>query len=386
MKKICVVTGTRADYGLMYHTMNRIKHEKGMQLQVCVCGMHLSPEFGLTYKQIELDGFQIHAKVEMLLSSDTAVGISKSIGLGVSGFADAFSNLEPDMILVLGDRFEILAACTAAMIANIPIAHCHGGEATEGLIDEAIRHSVTKMSHLHFTSTEVYRKRVIQLGEQPERVFHVGALGIENINKLQKLNRESLQKELGIRFDKYNFLITFHPVTLEHATAGEQFLALLRALDQILDAFLLFTKPNADTNGRIIIKMIDEYIQKNPHKSVAFTSMGQQKYLSCIPFMDAVIGNSSSGLIEVPSFKIPTINIGDRQKGRIAGTSVISCDSAQASIAGAIHKAISKEFKAFMKTTSNPYGESNASEYIVDILKRQDLKNLLKKTFYNLPH
>lgn len=385
MKTICVVTGTRAEYGLLYHTMKAIQEQEDLVLQLCVCGMHLSPEFGLTWQQIAQDGFTIDARVEMLLSSDTAVGITKSTGLGLIGFADAFAQLNPDMILILGDRFEMLAASTAAMIANIPIAHCHGGEATEGLIDEAIRHAITKMAHLHFTSTETYRKRVIQLGEQPERVFNVGALGIENINKLNLLNRDELEQSLGIRLKSKNYLVTFHPVTLEKQSAATQFDQLLQALANCPDAFVIFTLPNADTDGRILIDQIHAYVQKYPDRSAAFTSLGQLRYLSLIPQVDAVIGNSSSGLIEVPTFGVPTINIGDRQRGRMAGNSVIHCEAEKASILKAIQQSHSPKFRELAARAENPYGKANASREIVSVLLAIDFNDLLKKHFYDLP-
>jgi GDP/UDP-N,N'-diacetylbacillosamine 2-epimerase (hydrolysing) len=364
--------------------MKGILSSAKLELQLCVTGMHLSPEFGLTYKKIEEDGFSIDEKIEMLLSSDTAVGISKSIGLGVIGFGEIFARLRPDVILVLGDRFEILAAVTAAMIGNFPVAHCHGGEATEGLIDEPIRHAITKMSQIHFTSTEAYKNRVIQLGEQPDRIFNVGALGIENINKLQLLNKSALEESIHFKLGKINFLVTFHPVTLEKNTAEAQFKSLLSAIDRFTDVHVIFTKPNADTDGRIIIQMIDEYVSANPYKAVAFVSLGQLRYLSAIQFVDAVIGNSSSGLMEVPSFRKATINIGDRQKGRIKAASVIDCASDETSIVSAIQKAISPEFQFPLAHMVSPYGDQNSSDKIIEVLETIDLEGILKKEFYNI--
>jgi len=385
MRKICVITGTRAEYGLLYWSMKKLQEDNEIDLSICVTGMHLSPEFGSTYKKIEEDGFVITEKIEMLLSSDTSVGIAKSIGLATISFGEVFERLKPDLILVLGDRFEIFAACSAAMVSKIPIAHCHGGEATEGLIDEAIRHSITKMSQVHFTSTEEYRNRVIQLGEQPNNVFNVGALGIENINKLELLNKIQFEESINFKLNKINLLITFHPVTLDTASAETQFKQLLSAIDKLENVTIIFTKPNADTDGRIIIQMIDEYVSKKPEKSISFTSLGQLRYLSAIQFMDIVVGNSSSGLIEVPSFQIPTINIGDRQQGRVKALSVIDCETNEIDIKNSIQKALSKEFKDFIKTSKNPYGEKNASNEIIEILKTIDLNNLIKKKFYNLP-
>lgn len=384
MRKICVITGTRAEYGLLFWTMKAIQDDPSLELQLCVTGMHLSPEFGLTYQQIEKDNFKIDAKIEMLMSSDSSVGISKSIGLGVIGFADALDRLKPDLILVLGDRYEIFAAVTAAMIAKVPIAHCHGGEATEGLIDEPIRHSITKMSHIHFTATEEYKRRVIQLGETPESVYNVGALGIENINKLPLLSREGFEDSINFKLGKINLLVTFHPVTFEQNTAEIQFGELLSAIDSLENAHIIFTKPNSDTDGRVIIKMIDEYVKQNPTKAVSFISLGQLRYLSALKYVDIVIGNSSSGLAEVPSFKKTTINIGDRQRGRIKASSVIDCDPSKKSIKAAVELALSEEFKEKLKDAINPYGTGNSSNQIVEIIKATNLNGIIKKKFYNL--
>ncbi len=384
MKKICVITGTRAEYGQLYWTMKALQIDAAIELYICVTGMHLSPEFGLTYKKIIEDGFVINEKIETLLSSDTPIGISKSIGLGVIGFSEAFDRLKPDLILVLGDRYEIFAACAAAMISRIPIAHCHGGEATEGLIDEAIRHSITKMSHIHFTGTEEYKNRVIQLGEQPQNVHNVGALAIENINKLDLLTKDEFEEAINFKLKRINFLVTFHPVTLDAFSAEMQFKELLDALDKFENTAIIFTKPNSDTDGRVIIQLIDEYVKNNQHKAVAFTSLGQLRYLSAIQYVDAVVGNSSSGITEAPSFKKSTVNIGDRQQGRVKAKSVIDCETNSGDIENAIRIAISPEFKAQLKFSKNPYGEKNSSEEIVEILKRTDLNGIIKKKFYNL--
>jgi GDP/UDP-N,N'-diacetylbacillosamine 2-epimerase (hydrolysing) len=385
MRKICVVTGTRAEYGLLYWTMKAIEKAIDLDLQVVATGMHLSPEFGNTYKEIENDGFFINKKVETLLSSDTTVGISKSMGLGMISFAEVFTDLKPDIILVLGDRFEIFAAISAAMVAKIPVAHCHGGEATEGLIDEAIRHSLTKMSHIHFTATSEYSKRVIQLGENPNNVFNVGALGVENIQKLALLDRKAFEESINFKLDaKFHFLVTFHPVTLENSTAEKQIDELLETFEKMDSVKIIFTKANSDTDGRVINRKIDEYVIKFPQKSTVFTSLGQLRYLSCLQFMDIVIGNSSSGLVEVPSFKKATINIGDRQKGRIKASSVIDCLPENKGIKNAIEKALSKEFQKNIQVTENPYEQGNSSVRIVDVLRSIDLKNLIKKKFYDL--
>lgn len=383
MKKICVVTGTRAEYGLLYWLLKEIEADKDLELQLIATGMHLSPEFGLTYQTIEKE-FKINKKIEMLLSSDTSVGISKSMGLAQISFAESYDELKPDIVIVLGDRYEIFSATSAAMIARIPIAHIHGGEKTEGAFDESIRHSITKMSHLHFTATNEYKNRVIQLGEHPSRVFNVGGMGIENIKRLKLLSKDEFEKSIEFKLNIKNILVTFHPVTLENSTAKEQFQQLLDAIDELEDTNIIFTKANSDTDGRVINQMIDEYVTKNFQKSVQFTSLGQLRYLSALQYVDAVVGNSSSGLAEAPSFRIGTINIGDRQKGRIKASSVIDCEANKNSIVKAFAKLYSKEFQETLKTTINPYGDGCASKKIVEILKNVNLKNILKKSFYDL--
>ena len=382
-RKICVITGTRAEYGLLRWVMQCIKDDINLDLQIIATGMHLSPEFGLTYKVIEADGFEIDRKVEILTSSDTPVGIAKSMGLGLIGFADALNELNPDLIIILGDRFEIFAAVSAALVARIPVAHLHGGEATEGLIDEAIRHSITKMSHLHFVAAEEYRQRVIQLGEQPELVFSVGGLGIDSIKRLNLLDRKTLEVELGFKFDKKNLLITFHPVTLENSSAVKQMQELLTALTKLEDTKLIFTMPNADTDGRALIQMVENFVSQNSNAH-AFTSLGQLRYLSCLAQVDGIVGNSSSGLLEVPSFKKGTINIGDRQRGRLQASSVINCEPTQESIINAIKLFYSPRFQSKLKQVYNPYGVGGASEKIVKIIKFVKLDDLIKKQFYDL--
>jgi GDP/UDP-N,N'-diacetylbacillosamine 2-epimerase (hydrolysing) len=384
-RRICVITGTRAEYGLLRWVMQGIKDDPELTLQVIATGMHLSPEFGLTYREIEKDGFQINRKVEMLTSSDTAVGIAKSMGLGLIGCADALNELKPDLIVVLGDRFEIFAAVSAALVARIPIAHFHGGEATEGLIDEAIRHSITKMSHLHFVAAEEYRQRVIQLGEQPERVFLVGGLGIDNIKRLKLLDRAKLEASLDFKLDQKNLLITFHPVTLEMSTASNQMEELLAALAALNDTQLIFTMPNADTEGRALIKMVEQFVAQHSNAR-AYTSLGQLRYLSCIAHVDGVVGNSSSGLAEVPSFKKGTINIGDRQRGRLQAASVINCKPTRQSIDAALEKLYSADFQARLSGVRNPYGEGGASEAIISVVKSVSLEDVIKKRFYDCDH
>ena len=330
-----MVTGSRAEYGLLRWVIQGIRDDSELTLQIIATGMHLSPEFGLTYREIEQDGFQIDRKVEMLTSSDTAVGIAKSMGLGLIGFADALSQLAPDIIVVLGDRFEIFSAVTAALVARIPVAHLHGGEATEGSIDEALRHSITKMSHLHFVAAEAYRQRVIQLGEQPDRVFMVGGLGVDTINRMQLLDREALEQLLDFALGDKSLLVTFHPVTLEEGTAADQMTELLAALAELHNTQLVFTMPNADTDGRVLIRMIEEFVALHP-RARACTSLGSLRYFSCMKHVDGVVGNSSSGLLEAPCFQKGTINIGDRQRGRLQAASVINCKPTRQSITTAL--------------------------------------------------
>mgnify|MGYP006108857953 FL=1 len=382
-RKICVVTGTRAEYGLLYWLMKEINVDNALVLQVVVTGMHLSEEFGNTYQQIEKDGFTIDKKVDISLTSDTELAISKSMGLGIIGFADVFNKLQPDLIVVLGDRFEIFSAVSAALIAKIPVAHLHGGEVTEGVIDESIRHSITKMSHLHFAATDEYRNRIIQLGEQPDKVFHVGGLGIDNINKLKLLSKADFENTINFELGEKNILITFHPVTLEKSTSGMQFQALLDSISELKNTKIIFTKANADTDGRVINTMIDDYVAKHDN-TIAFTSMGQLNYLSALQFMDAVVGNSSSGLIEAPSFKIGTIDIGDRQKGRIKTDSVISCLPKKRNIDSAFNKMYSEEFQNTLDQVENAYGKGGASKEIVNIIKSVNLDNIIKKPFHDI--
>jgi GDP/UDP-N,N'-diacetylbacillosamine 2-epimerase (hydrolysing) len=384
MRKICIITGTRAEYGLLHWVMQGIKDDPELTLQIIATGMHLSPEFGLTYKAIEQDGFEIDRKVEMLTSSDTSVGIAKSMGLGMVGFADALHELQPDLIVVLGDRFEIFAAVSAALVARIPVAHLHGGETTEGAFDEAFRHSITKMSHLHFVAAEPYRQRVIQLGEQPDSVFLVGGLGIDNIKRLQLLDRAALEASLDFKLGRKSLLITFHPVTLETATAVSQMEELLAALAGLKDTQLILTLPNADADGRALIKRVQDFVGQH-HNARAYGSLGQLRYLSCIAQVDGVVGNSSSGLAEVPSFKKGTINIGDRQRGRLQAESIINCEPTHDSIAAAVEKLYSTGFQASLSQATNPYGEGGASEKVVSTLKYYPIANIVKKTFYNLP-
>ncbi|MBN8855486.1 MAG: UDP-N-acetyl-D-glucosamine 2-epimerase, UDP-hydrolysing [Sphingobacteriales bacterium 50-39] len=382
--KICIVTGSRAEYGLLYPLMRLIRKESSMDLQLLVTGMHLSPEFGLTFRQIEADGFSIQEKVEMLLSGDTDTAMIKATGLGMIGFADAFHRLQPDWVVVLGDRFETFAAATAAHLAKIPIAHLHGGELTEGATDDAMRHAITKMAFLHFTSAEPYRKRVIQLGESPRRVFNVGAIGLDNIKGLKLLSKRELQKELDFPVGDKTVLVTYHPTTLEKDTATRQVGHLLKALDQFPDIRILFTLPNADAGGRSIIQQIEEYVKKNRERARAFTSLGQLKYLSALQYVSAVVGNSSSGVLEAPYFGIPTVNIGDRQTGRLKPPSVIDTGTDVRSITEGIRKAFLPSFVKLSKRPSYVYGKGDTAPKILRIIQRTGKPASVKKTFHDL--
>lgn len=383
-RKICIITGSRAEYGLLSGLMQAIKADESLTLQIIATNMHLSPEFGLTYKEIEKDGFAIDRKVEMLLSSDTANATTKSVGLGTIGFADAYEDLRPDMIVVLGDRFEILAAVSAALFYKIPVAHLHGGEITEGAYDDCIRHAITKMSHLHFTSTEEYRNRVIQLGEQPERVFNVGAIGVENIRNTLLLSKEDLEQSLQFKLGNNSILVTYHPTTLEYSTAEEQCRNLLETLDAFPHNRIIFTLPNSDTDGRIIMKQIHEFVEKNRERSIAFTSLGKVRYLSTLQYITAVVGNSSSGIIEVPSFGIPTLNIGNRQKGRIAAESVFHCSTNKNEIKRGLRKVLSDTVQKEARKQTNPYDKQGTTDVILRILKTTLAEKIIQKSFYNL--
>jgi len=382
--KVCIATGTRAEYGLLKPLIDKIKMSPDLKLQLLVTGAHLSPEFGLTYKQIEEDGLKIDAKVEMLLSSDTAEGITKSMGLGMIGYADAFGNLLPDLLIILGDRYEMLSIASAAIIFKIPIVHIHGGEITEGAYDDAIRHAITKLSHLHFTSTETYRQRVIQLGEKPERVFNVGAIGLDNVHSLSLMSKEQMEEELQVKFKQFNYVIAFHPETLAKMSVEAQFQNLLDAIEGEMDSFFVFTKANADTNGRIINQMIESFVSKNTEKSAMFSSLGSLKFLSLMRLTDAIVGNSSSGIIEAPSLNTATINIGDRQRGRIQALSVVNCSPDQYQISDAFKKIKSKEFKRILERIKNPYGSGNTSAKILDVLQSIHPECLTIKTFYDI--
>lgn len=385
MRTVCVVTGSRAEYGLLYWLLRGIKAEPTLQLQLVVTGMHLAPQFGMTVRQIEADGFVPDAKVDMKLEGDSPKAVTTSMGVGLIGFAEAFDKLQPDIVVVLGDRYEIFAAAQAAMVARIPIAHIHGGELTEGLIDEAVRHAITKMAHLHFVSAEEYRKRVIQLGEAPDRVWNVGAPGLDAIGKLTRLDRAALSQDLGFDLTKPFFLITYHPVTLEQDGEDAGSSALFAALDEFKSHQMLITGVNADAGHEDIRRQIAVFEDANPGRVLVRTSLGQLRYLSAIAQADAVIGNSSSGLIEAPALKVPTVNIGIRQGGRLRASSVIDVDPDKTAIVAAIRKALSPEFRGEITSAASIFGNGTASAKIVDVLRDYPLDGILMKKFRDLP-
>ncbi|WP_422529144.1 UDP-N-acetylglucosamine 2-epimerase [Serratia fonticola] len=382
MKKIAVFTGTRAEYGLLYWLLKDIQNDTDLILQLIVTGMHLSPEFGNTYKQIEADGFSIDEKIEILISSDTPVGVVKSMGLGMLGFSEALSKLRPDCIIILGDRFEALAMAQSAMVMKIPIVHLHGGEITEGAYDDSFRHAISKLSHLHFVSTEEHRKRVIQLGEQPSTVFNFGALGLEHLKRSKFLNIEELSESLSFKLDKPYFLVTYHPVTLADELPELSFLQIIEALNEFKNYKIIITYPNADDGGRRIIPLLKEFANSQPDRVLVVPSLGQTRYLSAVKYSAAVIGNSSSGIIEVPSLNVSTVNIGLRQKGRMAANSVINCEAKKDSIIKAINKAVKNNSLNKDTNIDNPYDGGFVSQRIIEILKKIDF--LKMKKFYDL--
>ena len=381
-RKICVVTGSRAEYGILRSLMKAIKDDPELQLQIIATNQHLSKLQGETYKEIERDGFIIDYKVYMAddEAPDIANTTAKAMSRGISGFADAFDALQPDLLLILGDRYEMLAVASTALIYKIPIAHLHGGEITEGAFDDAIRHAITKMSHLHFTSTEAYRQRVIQLGEQPDRVFNVGALGVENIMKIDFMTKEDIEQSLNFQMTDKCFLCTYHPVTLSNMSSETQIMNLLKALDDYQNYHIIFTYSNSDTNSQIIIKRIQEYVDRNQSRCMFIPSLGQRRYFSALKYVKAVIGNSSSGIIEVPSFGIATLDIGDRQKGRIAADSVIHCGYSADEIKNGLKEVISY---ASMEV-NNPYYKKGTCETILKVIKTSPLDYIVQKHFYDI--
>lgn len=384
MKKICFFTGTRAEYGLLYPLMKLIKEKNEYELQIIASGMHLSPEFGLTYKEIEKDGFKINEKIEILMSSDSDIGINKAIGLGLISFSETLKRLDPDILIILGDRFEALSMAISSYIMKIPIAHIHGGERTEGAIDEGIRHSITKMSYLHFTSTAEYRKRVVQLGENPERVFNVGAIGLDNIKNLKLLTKEQIEKSLNFKFGDKNILFTYHPTTLNNGHLEQEIDEVFKALEKLIKIGykIIITKGNSDEGGRFINQSIDEFSVKQKDKVFVSTNFGTLKYLSIMRYVDFILGNSSSGIVEAPSLNVPTINIGERQKGRVRGNSIIDVKPLEEEIFKAVRIAQNMD----RKKINNPYDQGGAAQKIYDVLKDylENNKINLKKEFYDI--
>jgi len=382
-RKICFFTGSRAEYGLLKPVMQKLRKDQGVALQLIVSGSHLSKDFGMTVREIEKDGFHIYKRISILTSSNSEVGVGKSIGLGVSKTSEFLNKLRPDILVILGDRYEALAAAVSALVLNIPIAHIHGGETTTGAIDEAIRHSITKMSHLHFTATTLYRRRVIQLGENPERVFNVGAVGVENVRKLHLLSHKKLENILKLKLNRRNLLVTFHPVTIEGKASLRHFKNLLAVLATLKDTSVIFTKANADAYGKDINQMIDAYVRAHRRTAYVFSSLGQKLYFSTMRHVDGVVGNSSSGILEAPSLKTGTVNIGDRQKGRMRAQSIVDCHPTPPSIRKAIKKLYSPAFKKKLRSTKNPYESKSTANKIARILRSHKLTGILKKEFFN---
>lgn len=386
MRKICVVTGTRAEFGLLSRLMRMIKDSQDTSLQVIATNMHLSPKYGNTYQEIEKQGFTIDCKVPIINEDegDDAIATVKSMARALSGFSDAYNELKPDMVVVLGDRYEILSAATAALIMRIPIAHIAGGAITEGAYDDAIRHSITKMSQLHFTSSEQYRKRVIQLGEEPNRVFYTGSLGVENIKKLPLLSKEEIETEIDFEIDEKTILVTYHPVTLGNRTAKDDIDDFIAALNERKDLRVVFTMPNSDTGGQFIVDAINDFVSKNQERARAYKSLGVIRYLSVMKQVAAVVGNSSSGLMEVPSFGKPTLDIGDRQKGRMAADSVFHCDPDKDSVLSGLEIVLSPSFREKAAQTRNPYEKDGSAKAIFDIISTYPLTELNQKHFYDI--
>lgn len=384
-RKICVLTGNRAEYGLLYWSMKEIALDPGLELQVVVTGSHLEPKFGMTVRQVEADGFPIDARIPMHLDDGSSAGTARSMAAALTGVTEALERLRPDIVILLGDRFEVHAAATAAMVSRVPIAHIHGGEATEGAIDEAIRHAVTKMSHLHFVSADAYRRRVIQLGETPERVFVVGAAGLDNINRLDLLDRPALEAELGAVLGDGFLLVTYHPATLAPEASARGAAELLATLDRFPDRRVLFTGTNSDPGGAPIRRLIENFSKARPDRVVLKESLGQQRYLSALKAAAAVIGNSSSGIIEAPSLGVPTVNLGDRQRGRLRAASVIDCGETRDEIAAAVTRALDPGFRAGIDPAATPYGRPGAARRIRDVLRTHRLDGLLMKRFHDLP-
>ncbi len=384
-RRICVVTGTRAEYGLLYWLLHELKRDPDLELQLVACAAHLCPEFGMTVERIEADGFTIDARVEMLLAGDSRVAMAKSTGLGTIGFADAFARLEPEVVVILGDRFEMLAAAQSALLMDIPIAHIHGGEITAGAVDDSIRHAITKMATLHFTAAEEFRRRVIQMGEPPERVFNVGALGLEHLRRTTLLDRGRLEDALRFELESPLFLVTFHPVTRGEEDPRSALEELCHALEAFPEARIVWTFPNADAGGRTVRQRIEQWAATRPHRVLLTASLGQQRYLSLLKLADVVIGNSSSGIIEAPAVGTPTVNIGSRQQGRPQAASIINCEAGQKAIEAAIKQALTPDFRHRIQSQKTAFGRGKSAAAIILQIKKEKLVELSQKPFYDLP-
>ena len=384
-RKVCIATGTRADWGLLSNIAKELNNRPDVELQIIATNMHLSPKFGNTYKEIEADGFKINYRVPVETDDDTAYDTVKSMSSIMAGFANAFETLKPDIIVILGDRYEMLAVASTATIYRIPIAHIAGGAISEGAYDENIRHSITKMSHIHLTETEEYRKRVIQLGENPERVINTGAIGVYNINNIPLLAKEEVEQYIGMKIIGETIQITFHPATLDSVPPEVQCKNLLAALDRHPECRIIFTYPNNDTDGNIIIDLLEKFVSVNRHRAVIFPSLGMKRFLSLLKYISGVVGNSSSGIVEVPSMHIPTLDIGIRQKGRLAAESVIHCGTSIDEIDKGIETILSPEFKEKARGMSNPYEQKDTLNKIVTAICETPLDDIIRKPFYNLP-
>ncbi len=383
MRKICVITGNRSDYGILRELLKNIQNSDDLILKLIVTGSHLSPSYGYTIREIEEDGLKIHKRIEILLSSDTSIGMSKAMGLSLISFSEAFEEIKPDIILILGDRFEIFSAAISALNASIPIAHIHGGELSFGSIDDSIRHSITKISHLHFVSTSKYKNRILQLGERENRVFNVGALALDNIKKISKISKSELENYFSFKFQKKNLIATFHPTTITNTKVEFELNELFSAIKFFSDIQFIFTMPSPDKKGKFIWQKIKDFCEEFDN-CIYIKSFGQKRYFSALNYVDGVIGNSSSGIIEVPSFGKGSINIGERQEGRVQAKSVINVECESNSIKKGIKKLYESKFKLTLKNTKNPYEKVDTVKNIISVLKTVELENILKKKFNDI--
>lgn len=380
---VCVVTGGRADYGLLVPLLNELNADPAFRLRIVACGAHTAPAFGMTVREMEADGFPPDETIEALLAADTPTAVCKSTGLTLAAFGDVYRRLSPDVVVVLGDRYEIFAAAVAALTCGVPLAHIAGGQLTFGAVDDSLRHAITKTAHLHFTAAEPYRRRIIQLGEPPDRVFTVGALGLDNIRTTTLAARDSLEREIGFRFGPGAVLATYHPETIDSAASEAGLTAMLTAMDARPDLRILFTQPNADAGGWAVRKRIEDFVSARPDKRCMAASLGRRLYLSSLAQVDAVIGNSSSGVIEAPSFTVPTVNIGSRQEGRLRAASVLDCPPDAVAVAAALDRALSPDFRRSLQGMSNPLGDGRAAGRIAHVLKTVPLAGLIRKRFYD---